>query len=303
MPEFFNAGNIKAEVPEIIIGQVVTKPAGSLAKINAKQSGKDVVLNFEIPKGDQGDKGNPGVGISSIDQMFAVSQDGFNHPTNWNSNIQARMFGDHLWSKLTIRMTDSTTKDFYFVLPETPAPVTPIAPVPVTQTTAGTFKLGFNSFNEPDKELVLKSDLNQLKASLETQIQAKEAPITNVTTVSEEDVNELDNKVSTLSSELEALSTVLKETIDRTKINISQTVESNSQLSEQIESIKEQIEKVKKESADQIENQAVNVQPGKAPLFSFSKKIPAIPNGSPDGEYNLVAVVKDGIPSYAWKQR
>ena len=72
------------------------------------------------PKGDQGEKGNPGEkgeqgeGIASTTIAYAESTDGITPPSSassWKSSIPDVKKGNYLWTRLTIKYTDSSISD------------------------------------------------------------------------------------------------------------------------------------------------------------------------------------------------
>jgi hypothetical protein len=56
----------RGEAATVVVGNVRTGAAGSAASVSNSGTSGDAVLNFEIPRGDKGDKGEPGDNYRAI---------------------------------------------------------------------------------------------------------------------------------------------------------------------------------------------------------------------------------------------
>ncbi|MCM1226115.1 MAG: hypothetical protein NC320_01660 [Clostridium sp.] len=111
-----NASDIGA-LTDIQIGTVKTGASGSSASVSATTKGSVSILDFTIPKGDKGvkgDRGNDGtsVTITSTSITYVASSSGTIIPTTaWSSTIPIVSSGQYLWTKTVVNYStgDSTT--------------------------------------------------------------------------------------------------------------------------------------------------------------------------------------------------
>lgn len=82
-----NLFGTKGQAPTITVGTTTTIPAGQPAKVTDVDAGHNVVLNFEIPQGPQGETGSGG-GTSVVPYDIYVVASGTDDTTNLNNAIQ-----------------------------------------------------------------------------------------------------------------------------------------------------------------------------------------------------------------------